>query len=98
MSSLGPTHAPSAPCHAAARAGNIAVVSASSVGIPSHRPLACSALHWVEIAVPKTSSKSSAEQIALCKSRVKVLGFVRARRKVLDWIFKPLSVALGERG
>lgn len=62
---------------------------------PQAPALLCAGL---ETAVLKTSSKSSAEQIALCKSRLKVLGFVRAQRKVLDWIFKPLSVVPGVRG
>ena len=104
VGSLGPTHASSAPggCHTAVWAGDVAVTSAvlppPSHPFPQAPSLPCSALLWVEIAVLKTSSKSSAEQIALSKSRVKVLGFVRVQRKVLDWIFKHLSAALGERG
>lgn len=66
---------------------------ASHIGIPSHRSLPCSAPCWVGIAGPKTFSTSSAERTAVCKSGVEVLGCVRAQRKVLDWIFKPLSVS-----
>lgn len=101
MSSLGPTHSPSAArgCHAAVRAGDAAVASAVlPPPLASLPPGPFSALRWVEIAVPKTSSKSSAEEIALCKSRVKVLGFVRAQRKVLDWIFQASFCGAGREG
>lgn len=101
MSSLGPTHSPSAArgCHAAVRAGDAAVASAVlPPPLASLPPGPFSALRWVEIAVPKPSSKSSAEEIALCKSRVKVLGFVRAQRKVLDWIFQASFCGAGREG
>lgn len=101
MSSLGLTHTPSPPWGLTQLSGLGMLLSLLQSWLLHRHPfpqapaLLCAEL---ETAVLKTSSKSSAEQIALCKSRLKVLGFVRAQRKVLDWIFKPLSMVPGVRG